>query len=491
MSKSSDSLPLPLAGEADRLSTLCMHIRRQVEAHLTEFGFSAAPHLSGWLDIDRLRHGRAMLGVTPHHPLDFFAREAALAGSYLLGPCRVIRSVAWQSDLRGDELKRAGDEIPTGSDARPLWRNERIHLRHSMLLRTLVHNHNSDPRSPDELGIQDSLALPFANIHGSSAHGCFLGPLATLDLTSARDSCIGAFSYVCTGRLEGQHIAPGRVWLRSPDGEFEFYYRYAPEDLEPYLQHGPGEPPTGILDEIHRIFRPDLEQALDASPGQTAANQPLDGFVSPGSLLKGSVELERNVLVAQRAYLEDCHLGPGSNAQENCCLIRCRLEGEDITAHGGVVWNCRLGSGVFVGFNSLLRGRPESPLTIGDGCIIMPHSILDADQELAIPAHSLVWGLVRGPGDLATQTVSLAELKEISGKTVRGNLRLTGSGEALVNALTERISHILESNGALFDGARRAGHAQLHQGEAHHLFAPLSDVPRAGLFPMIRLSGHP
>ena len=53
-----------------------------------------------------------------------------------------------------------------------------------------------------------------------------------------------------------------------------------------------------------------------------------------------------------------------------------------------------LGKNVFVGFNCFLRGRPASRLTIGQGSIIMPHTIIDSRKPLTVPAGHLVWGLV-------------------------------------------------------------------------------------------------
>ena len=82
------------------------------------------------------------------------------------------------------------------------------------------------------------------------------------------------------------------------------------------------------------------------------------------ALVKGESHISENVLVAQRAYLENAWLGKGANAQENCYIINSRLEGNNVTAHGGKIIHANLGKNVFVGFNSFLRGTADLPLEI-------------------------------------------------------------------------------------------------------------------------------
>ena len=476
------------SGPGQALEALVRHIAGRVEVNLREFGFAAGPHLAAMLDMDALRRGHAFFGLTPHHPLDLLLRNSALAGSYLMGPCRVEDSVVFQSDLRGDELKRAGESLAWSRGDSPLYRDERISLRHACLIRTLVHNFSHDPEDPEEFYVHNTLALPYANIHGSPVEGCFLGPMATLDLTTAHDCLIGAFSYVHAGELHQREIEPGRVWIRPPGAGFEFDYRFPARDLEPYVRHQAGRKLEGLLCDMHRAIRPELDRVMARAQERRDAEGLRDGFQSCYSVLKGSVELGRNVLVAQRAYLEDSRLGPGANAQENCCLIRADLEGLNVTAHGGMAQDCRLGQMVFQGFNSLLRGRPGAPLTVGPGCIVMPHTIVDAEDGLAIPPESLVWGLIRSPGDLAQCSMPLEEVRGLEGEFRRGNLSFRGSGRSLVEALTGRITHILEANGAFYDGSGKAGHAQEHQSEAYNILQPYPSGPLAGIYPGFRIT---
>lgn len=487
MTHGQPSVPPAHAGPGEALEALIRRIAGRVEVNLREFAFTAGPHLAAMLDLAALRGGQALFGITPHHPLDLHLGNSALAGSYLIGPCRVTDSVVFQSDLRGDELKRAGDHLEWAGGRSPLFRDEHISLRHSCLIRTLVHNFSHDPEDPEEFYVHNTLALPYANIHGSPVEGCFLGPLATLDLTTAHDCLIGAYSYIQTGELNQHDIAPGRVWVRPPGADYEFDYQFPAGCLEPYIIYRPGEKPGGLLYEMHRAIRPELDRVMSRAQDRRAAEGPPNGFRSCYSVLKGTVDLGRNVLVAQRAYVEDSRLGPGSNAQENCCLIRCELEGLNVTAHGGMAQDCRLGQRVFLGFNSLLRGRPGAPLTVGGGSIVVPHTIVDAEHGLAIPPETLVWGLIRNSGDLAECSMPLADLRDFSGELRRGGLCLRGSGEKLVEAVTGRISHILEANGAFHDGAGRAGHAQEHRNEAYNILQPYPAGPLAGIYPSFRI----
>ena len=113
------------------------------------------------------------------------------------------------------------------------------------------------------------------------------------------------------------------------------------------------------------------------------------------------------MLVAQRAYLENAYLGRGANAQENCYILNSHLEENNVTAHGGKIIHAVLGKKIFVGFNAFLQGRKENPLKIGDGCIVMPHTIIDLEEPLEIPAGHLIWGYIKNGRDLKEHSLPL------------------------------------------------------------------------------------
>ena len=215
---------------------------------------------------------------------------------------------------------------------------------------------------------------------------------------------------------------------------------------------------------------------------------PKNTSVDRYAVIKPETCISENVLVAQRAFLENSRLGKGANAQENCYIINSILSGYDVTAHGAKVVEVDMGEMVFVGFNSFLRGRPDARLAIGRDSIIMPHTIIDSDQPLHIPAGSLVWGLITGSGDLARNSISLEELRGIEGGFSRGSMYFEGSGFDFVDAFCARIQHILAANGAFYDGNSGRGHAQKNQNISFNTIQPYSEGNRRGMFPTIAIS---
>ncbi len=182
---------------------------------------------------------------------------------------------------------------------------------------------------------------------------------------------------------------------------------------------------------------------------------PKSASVSRYAVIKPKTRIGANVLVAQRAYVENSFLGKGANAQENCFIINSQLEGNDITAHGAKLINTRLAEKVFVGFNSFVHGLQDSPLVVGKGSIIMPHTIIDLKEPVSIPPDHLVWGYISKPKDLQTNSISLAALAAAKLRlTTIGTMEFAGSGSEFVTSFRNRIDHILEANGAYFDGRK-------------------------------------
>jgi carbonic anhydrase/acetyltransferase-like protein (isoleucine patch superfamily) len=217
----------------------------------------------------------------------------------------------------------------------------------------------------------------------------------------------------------------------------------------------------------------------------SAVPVPHGASLSRYAVVKGKTEINENVLVAQRAYLENACLGKGSNAQENCFILDSRLEGHNIGAHGSKVINARLGEKVFVGFNSFLRGTSECRLGIGAGCIVMPHTIIDLEEPLEIPEGRLVWGFIGNRRDLEQHSLPLEQLADTKGKIELGAMRFEGSGAHFVEAFKNRIEHILQANGAYFDGVNNRGHAQTVQNISFNTIQPYPEGVLKGLYPTI------
>ncbi|MCU0588274.1 MAG: hypothetical protein MUF52_08970 [Syntrophobacteraceae bacterium] len=469
------------------LEKLIRRVIGRVNVNLREHAFDVEPYLTGIIPPEKFVRFYAFYGLTLHHPLYFHFHNSSLAGSYFLGKCTVEHSVLYKSDIRGDELKWRGEIFKSDDFEIPLYEDEKIRIRDSFLVKTLVHNNSHNPENPEEFLIQNTVAMHYANIHGSTVEGAFLGPFSTVDLTTVRNCVVGAFAYVQSGEAVHRRVDPGQIIIRAPDA-FSFSYRFHPEDLRQYIDIKPGGSPTGIFMDFVESKKSLFESAFEVVESRSTIPVPTGASLSRYAVVTGSTTISENVLVAQRAYLEDAWLGKGSNAQENCTIVSSRLEGNNITAHGGKIIHASLGEKVFVGFNSFLRGQPYSPLTIGAGSIVMPHTIIDVDEPLEIPAEHLVWGCIRSRRDLARHTLPLRRVAETEGELVHGAMILQGSGARFVDAFRHRIEHILEANGAYFDGRHNRGHAQKARQISFNIIQPYPAGTLKGLYPTIDIS---
>jgi carbonic anhydrase/acetyltransferase-like protein (isoleucine patch superfamily) len=388
------------------------------------------------------------------------------------------------SDIRGDELKHRGDVLCYQKFEIPVTCDEGIDIEDSFLIKTLVHNYSHDPETPEKFFIKDTVSTHYANIHGSPSDGCFLGPFATVDLTTMRDCVIGAFAYVQAGEIAHLNVEPGTVWVRSP-GEFNFLYRHPPRRLQRYINFMEGQAPRGSIMDFVKNRKEAFQRVFDVVHIGPSVPVPPSASLDRYAVVKPKTRIGENVLVAQRVYLQNAWLGRGSNAQENCYIVNSRLEGFDVTAHGAKIIEADLGENLFVGFNSFLRGRSKARLTIGADSIIMPHTISDVQKPLNIPPGSLVWGLITGPAGLKTNSMALEDFSRINSGLVRSDLLFEGSGAAFVAAFRDRIHHILEANGAFFNGTANRGHAQKNQNISFNTLQPYPDGESMGLCPTI------
>ncbi|NLI80701.1 MAG: transferase [Deltaproteobacteria bacterium] len=466
----------------NELERLISRIVDRVNVNLREPAFDVEPYVLGAVPTDQFAKFYAFYGVTDHHPFHFQFCNSSLAGSYFLGKCFVDHSVLYKTDVRGDELKRKGDLFVSHGLKIPLHDDEVIRIKDSWLIKNLVHNNSHDPESPEEFTVRNTVSMHYANIHGAPVEGCFIGPYATVDLTTLRNCIVGAYSYVQTGELVHRHVVAGRIWIRAGDA-FEFNYRYPPEVLRKYVSLVPGQKPQGEMIEFVESRKHEFERLFQVFTKETETKVPRNTALSRYTVVKGETEIGENVLVAHRAYLEDAKLGKGANAQENCYIIRSQLEGFNVTAHGGKIIHAHMGKKVFVGFNSFLRGTPENRLKVGEGCIIMPHTIMDLEEPLEIPPNYLVWGYIRNGRDLESHAIAMDELARVHGFVELGSMRFEGSGKECVKALRHRIEHILEENGAFFESDAKKGHAQKNRSINYNIVQPHPEGARKGIYP--------
>ncbi len=467
-----------------KLDQLYKRIIQRVNINLREFSFNAKPFVDGVVSYDQLTQFYGFYGITSHHPLDFEFSHSNLSGSYFLGKCSVINSILYKSDIRGDELKEKGTVYQYGNFSIPLDNYEGMRIENSFLIKTLVHNYSHDPEMPEKFPIYNTIAMHYANIHGAPMDGSFLEPFATVDLTTTNDCIVGSYSYVQVGELNHFRLAPGTVWVRSK-GNFNFLYKYPAQQLKKYIEFTAGEAPKGLLIDFIRNYKDDFQRVFETVGNTIPVPVPETSSVDRFAAVDSETTIQDNVLVAQRALLQNAWMGKGANAQENCFIINSRLSANDITAHGAKIINCDLGETVFVGFNSFIRGGTDKRLSIGAGCIIMPHTILDVETSFEIPPAQLVWGLITCAEDLKTNSIPLEKLKETKGNVRLGEMYFEGDGEILLTAFHERILHILEANGAFFDGNDNKGHAQQNQNISYNTIQPYPSGDHEGMYPAI------
>lgn len=469
------------------LQKLINRIIDQLNINLKKFDFDARPYLQKRVPPQQFLKFYAFYGITAHHPLHFHFSNSSLAGSYFLGQCKVDDSVLYKSDIRGDELKSKGARYTLQNSNLTLERDEVIQIAGSYLIKTLVHSYSHDPETPDVFFIKNTATTSYANIHGSPLEGCFLGPFSTVDLTRCHDCKIGPFAYVQTGELVHTDVPEGRIWIKSP-GSFEFTYQHPPEVTSKYVTFIPGFPAGGVFIDFVEAREAEFQRLFDVIHLKLPFSVPPGASINRYAVLRGKNSISENVLVAQRAYLDNARLGKGANAQEHCYVVDSRLEGYDILAHGAKVIHTRLGERVFVGFNSFLHGTDAFPLNVNGGSIVMPHTVIDLTEPLEIPENSLVWGFIRNRNDLRENSLSLERLAGVNGSFHIGNMHFEGKGSKFIAAFKTRIKRILEDNGAYFDGKNNRGHAQTAQSISFNIMQPYPMGSSKGLYPAIDIN---
>ncbi|MEN6484097.1 MAG: transferase [Syntrophobacteraceae bacterium] len=458
----------------------------RVNVNLREPPFDAGPYVRNLIPLNQFSRFYAFYGLTSYHPIRFKFHKSSLAGSYFLGKCSVDHSILYKSDIRGDELKVQGQTFKCCNLQIPIHEDEEIRIKDSFLIKSLVHSNSHDLENPEEFMIRNTIAMHYANIHGAPTRGCFIGPFGTIDLTTFHNCLVGTYSYVQTGELNHHRIPDGQIWIRSTDA-FNFLYRFPPEVLKRYIHVEPGSMPTGLFMEFMENRERDFEAAFYTLHTIPPIPVPLGATLNRYAVVRGKTVLSENVLVAQRAYLEDAWLGKGSNVQENCYIIRSRLDGYNVTAHGGKVMDAHIHPNTFVGFNAFLHGTPEFPLTVGSDCIVMPHTIVDLEEPVTVPPGHLVWGCIRNGKDLETHSIALDELSKRSGEVRVGDMVFQGSGAMFVSAFRHRVEHILESNGAMYDGENNRGHAQKGSRISFNIIQPYPEGDLLGLYPSMEI----
>jgi len=470
-----------------RLQRILENIISRTNINLRQSGLDVGPYVRNAVSHEDYANLCAFYAVTTEHPLYFDFTCSSLTGSYLLGRCQVQHSVLYKCDVRGDELKSAASDFCLGDIHLQLHNDECIHIVDSFLHKALIHSYSHDPEFPEEFPIKNTVAMSYANIHGAPVMGSFLGPFCTIDLTTVQNSCIGAYAYVQVSDFQPAVIPAGHIWIRTAVGD-EFVYDYDPAVLARYIAVAPGERATGIFAEFMERCEQDFDRIFGQLHTARSDVSAPGSFVSHYAVVKGTTDIGENVLVAQRAYLENAHLGKGANVQENSYVVDAHLEGDDVMAHGAKLIGGRIGRNVFVGFNAFLRGTAQAPLTIGADTVVLPHTIIDLTEPLTLPAGHVVWGYVTRPEDLASQSLAIEDFAKLDGECRLGAMRFSGNGERFIRAFQARVHHILADNGAYFDGSANLGHAQKTKNITYNCMQPYAEGGFKGIYPNMRIT---
>ena len=455
----------------------------RVNANLCEFDFDTGVFSNNTIEYDKLAKFYSLYGITSHHPTMFNFIHSCMAGSYFLGKCFVGTSIVYKSDVRGDELRREGD-VFDDKNSLSLLKDETIAITYSFLYKTLVHNYSHNPGTPEEFTIQNTISAHYANIHGTTVGGCFLGAFSTVDLMSLHSCIVGEFSYIQAKELFHKRVEPGLIWIKSDD--FEFKYSFSNDILDKYIGVNEVFNPRGIIYNFVKELEPEFDKVFD-SVHVDALDIPESSAVNKYSVIKGDTQIGENVFVSQKAYLDSATMGDGSNSQENSYIINSKLKGLNVTAHGAKIINSDMGRKVFVGFNSFLRGGKDARLSVGDGCVIMPHTIIDIKTPVKIPEKHLIWGFIQSRDDLKTNSIALSSVIESKGALSRGQMMFTGDGNIFINSFADRIDHILDGNGAYFDGKGSRGHAQNDKHISFNTIQPYTSGDNKGIYPSISI----
>jgi len=468
------------------IEKLLNRIIQRVNINLRELGLDITPYIKDMVPVNQMLKFYAFYGISLNHPLDFQFKQSNLAGSYFLGKCYVTNSILYKTDVRGDELKKKGDIFNYNESEIPVYQDEEINVEDSFLIKTLVHNFSHDPETLERFFIKDTISTHYANIHGSPSDGCFIGPFSTVDLTTIRDCFINAFSYIQAGEISHMKFEPGTIWIRYPN-LFNFLYQFPKRSLNKYISFSEGNIPKGLFIDFVESYKEEFQRIFEVVNLETVTTIPTSASLDRYAVVLPKTHIGENVLVSQRAYLENAWLGKGANAQENCYIINSKLEGLNVTAHGAKIIEADLESKVFVGFNSFLRAQKSNRLSIGQNSIIMPHTIIDIKKPLSIPSDHLVWGIIRNKKELAENSISFEDFSKIKIRFSKGNMFFEGDGEKFIKAFEERIHHILEANGAFYNGYENAGHAQKNQNISFNTLQPYPIGELEGMYPTINI----
>ncbi len=455
-------------------------IARRVNMRLNKYDFNTDQFVHSLTAPDKLLEYCASYDATSKTPVRLNFHECNIAGSHFLGNCRVDNSVVYKSDVRGDELKRKGDRAAR-SEAVTLSDDEVITISNSFLFKMLIHSNSYNLDAPEEFSVVNSVAAHYSTIHGSTLEGCYVGAFATVDRTTLHACRVGEFSYVQVDDLAHKEVPRGTV--RVENEHFSFCYTYPEEILDRYISLNEASQPIGVLYDFAEERKTDLERGATGGDAPRGLCPPV---LNRFAVTRGRNKIGKRVVVCQRTFVENSEIADGSTVQENALIIDSKLSGLNIIAHGAKVMRAASGTHVFIGMNSFLNGKENAGVVVGEGCIIMPHTIIDSEGPIEIPAGRLVWGYIASQEDVDAHSIALVALCEAN-KISMGEMRFEGKGELFVGALKHRIETILESTAALCEDEAVMERTQDLEKTQVFTIQPYGTGPKTGIYPTIRI----
>lgn len=472
-----------------KLRTLISAIIDRVNVNLRNPFVDLAPMVEGVVPLDWFAGSDARYAMAFGHPLFYHFSSSALAGTSFMGRCIVDHSVLYRCNVRGEGLRSRNDAFSYRGSQVPLDHDEVIRINDSYLIRTLVHGHSSDPERPEELQVRNTLSLPYAGIESSHVQGSLLLPFSTVEMTALHDCVIGPYAYVQAEALRHRSIDEGVVSIQS-EGGFDFTYRFPAEVVRRYIRMEAGGSPQGIFVDFAAERERELQEGSCGSDRDRRGDIPSGAYLSRCAALRGEVAVSADSFTGEGAYLRDARLEQRAQARENCSVIHSALGERSIAAQGSRIIHARLGKNTFVGPNSFLRGLADFPLSVGSGCLFAPHTIVDLEAPLAIPANTVVWGYIRNEQDLASNSMPIEDFSRIEKSAAVGLMRFEGSGARFIDSFRERIDQIVKLGACQADpGANDPqGAARARGSVSFHVIQPYPLGEYKGLCPTMEIA---
>jgi UDP-3-O-[3-hydroxymyristoyl] glucosamine N-acyltransferase len=91
--------------------------------------------------------------------------------------------------------------------------------------------------------------------------------------------------------------------------------------LNNYIYFAAGSPPQGVFMDFVEDRKEAFQRVFNVVNIEPPVTVPASASLDRFAVIKPKTNIDENVLVAQRAFLQNATLEKGANAQENCYII--------------------------------------------------------------------------------------------------------------------------------------------------------------------------